>query len=112
MTEQDPNGLTTGIPGAKFDLGKNRLDLVLGGFSRAIEAIGMVGTYGANKYVENGWVSVPDGISRYSDAMLRHYFSSKNEEVDKDSNLLHLSHLAWNALAILELTLRERNQDG
>ncbi len=107
IVEQDPNGLKPGEPGAKLDLGKNRLDLVLGGFSKAILEVGKVGTYGANKYVRDGWLAVPDGIDRYSDALLRHYFSSKLEAIDKDSELLHLSHMAWNALAVLELTVRK-----
>lgn len=109
--ESDPFGLSKGTPGAKLDQNKPDLDLVLGDFNRALGAVGSVGTFGAAKYSRSGWLEVPNGIARYSSALLRHYFSNKYEKVDKDSNLLHLSHLAWNALAILELTLRQEEKN-
>lgn len=95
--------------GAKLDAGKNRLDLVLGDFSNALWEVGLVGTYGANKYTDRGWVSVPNGIQRYGDALLRHYIQHKRGELrDTESEMYHLAHLAWNALALLERTLREQ----
>lgn len=105
--EFDPSGLDAHSPGAKLDAGKNRLSLVLGGFPRALQAVGRVGTYGANKYTDNGWMSVERGVERYSDALLRHYFSeAAGERCDKDTDMLHAAHAAWNALARLELMLR------
>ena len=95
-------------PGAKLDHKKNRLGLVLLGFKEALNAVGEVGTFGANKYTDNGWKSVQNGIDRYTDAMLRHTFT--NEEFDPESNLLHAAHRAWNALAVLELVLAERKE--
>lgn len=101
--EKDPNGLSVHDPGAKMDLGKNRLGLVFSGFSKALQAVGDVGTYGANKYSKGGWRKVPDGVERYTDAMLRHYLDECDGEVfDPESNLLHAAHLAWNALARLQ----------
>lgn len=95
-------------PGAKLDLGKTRLGLVLGGFPRALEEVGKIGTFGAKKYTDNGWMSVPQGIERYTDAMLRHVLAEfKGETLDHDSGLLVAAHTAWNALARLELTLKE-----
>jgi hypothetical protein len=80
---------------------------VLGDFSRALIGVSLVGTFGADKYSDHGWLSVPHGINRYTDAMLRHWLREKNGEVyDDDSGLLHAAHLAWNALAVLELKLR------
>lgn len=70
--ETDPNGKTPNEPGAKLDAGKNRIGLVLFGFARALQEVGKVGTYGANKYTDNGWTEVPDGERRYTDALLRH----------------------------------------
>jgi len=105
--ESDPTGRQPNDAGAKLDSGKNRLGLVLCGFPRALQAVGMVGTYGANKYSDNGWMSVPDGQRRYTDAMLRHLMKeSEGESVDAESGLQHAAHLAWNALARLELELR------
>lgn len=93
--------------GVKLDEGKNRLGLVYGGFSRALWEVGRVGTFGARKYTDNGWQSVPNGENRYLDALLRHLFKTfRGEVVDPESGLYHLSHVAWNALAILELYIR------
>lgn len=104
--EFDPNGLEPNAPGAKLDAGKPRPHLVLGEFSLALEQIVLVGTFGARKYIDNGWLAVPKGIDRYTDAMLRHYLKEQRELLDPDSNLPHAAHLAWNALARLELVLR------
>ena len=95
--------------GVKLDSGKNRLGLVLGGFSHALWFVGCVGTFGANKYTDNGWQEVKNGRSRYLDALLRHLFKVfMGEETDKESGLPHLAHVCWNALAILELTVHEK----
>jgi hypothetical protein len=77
-------------------------------FPRAIEQVAAISTFGAAKYAWKGWESVPDGINRYSDAMVRHLLAEgKGEVLDRDSGLLHAAHLAWGALARLELMLRE-----
>lgn len=94
-------------PGVKFDSDKPNLDLVLGQFCNALIAVGDIGTFGAKKYSPNGWLEVANAEERYSSAMLRHYCDSKiGNEYDSESDMLHLAHLAWNALAILELRLR------
>lgn len=92
--------------GVKLDEGKPRLDLVLGDFADALWCVGTVGTYGANKYTDKGWQEVDNGIERYGNAMLRHYLNyRKGIEFDDESGLLHLAHMTWNALAILQLSL-------
>lgn len=104
--ETDPNGLTPSTPGAKLDAGKARPGLVLGGFSRALTEVAKVGTFGARKYTENGWIQVPNAKDRYEDAMLRHYLALKSgEKIDPDTGCLHAAHLAWNALAWLHFTI-------
>lgn len=106
--ERDPHGTDPHQPGAKLDAGKNRLGLVLGGFAHALKAVGEVGTFGATKYTDDGWREVPDGIARYTDAMLRHLFDEFGGEIgDPQSRMLHAAHTAWNALARLELMLLE-----
>jgi hypothetical protein len=108
LLENDPNGLRADESGAKLDLGKNRLGLVLLAFSLALEEVGRVGTFGAEKYSPNGWLAVPDAQARYTDAMLRHVFRHASGEVnDDESGIAHWAHAAWNALACLELQLRE-----
>ena len=109
--EQDPNSIKQHEPGTKDDMDKNRLGLVLGYFARALWHVGLVGSYGANKYTDNGWIYVTNGFSRYSDAGLRHYLRRMmGETYDEESKLLHLAHEAWNALAVLELYLRKQEK--
>jgi hypothetical protein len=99
-------------PGAKSDQGKPRMGLIMGGFSRALTEVARVGTFGADKYTDNGWVSVENGEARYTDAMFRHYMSEvQGERLDSESELMHSAHLAWNALARLELSLRKRDEE-
>lgn len=108
MPEHDPTGRNASDPGAKLDGGKLRPALVLSGFSRALSAVSEVGTYGAVKYTDNGWRTVPNGVNRYTEAMLRHLLDEwQGIEYDCDSHLLHAAHTAWNALARLELMLIE-----
>lgn len=107
MAERDPNGRDAHEPGAKLDAGKNRLGLVLLDFARALEAVGAVGTFGANKYTDHGWIDVPDGEARYTDAMLRHLMKeATGERIDPDTGLSHAAAVAWNALARLDLQIR------
>jgi hypothetical protein len=106
--ESDPSGIDQYAAGAKLDAGKNRLGLVLGAFSRALTCVGKVGTYGANKYTDNGWLSVERGQERYTDALYRHLLKeASGEECDQGTNIYHAAHSAWNALARLELIIRE-----
>ena len=82
---------------------------MLGNFARALIEVSEVGTYGAKKYTSHGWLTVPDGIERYDEAMMRHWLKEKaGESCDVDTGLLHQTHLAWNALARLDLMLREK----
>ena len=98
--------------GKKDDTNKPRLDLVLGDFATALWGVGLVGTFGANKYTDRGWHEVENGIERYSNALLRHYFNYKSgERNDRESGLPHLAHLAWNALAILQLYMEEYDRE-
>ena len=97
--------------GVKLDKEKPRMDLVLGEFTRALEEVGKVGTFGANKYTDKGWVEVNNGIERYLSAMLRHYMKfRRGKQKDEESGLSHLSHMVWNALAVLELY--KRNEEA
>lgn len=108
ILEADPHGTDQHAPGAKLDAGKVRPSLIFNDMPRALLAVAEVGTFGAKKYSEGGWRHVLNGIDRYTDAMDRHRLKEFTEgPIDKDSELLHAAHLAWNALARLELMLRE-----
>ena len=79
-------------------------------FPNAIWNISMVATVGANKYTDHGWLEVPNWESRYRDALLRHIYKETIEGyIDSDYGLPHPAHGCWNALALLEKTIRERN---
>jgi len=105
--EADPTGRDAHASGAKLDAGKPRVGLVLLGFSKALLEVAKVGTMGAAKYSDNGWMEVPNGQARYTDALLRHLLAARGK--DEQSGLLHAAHAAWNALAVLELMLKEGN---
>lgn len=103
---KDPNGIDQHTAGAKLDAGKPDASLLLL-FGRALTEVSRVGTFGAKKYSRGGWQFVPDGITRYTAALLRHLFGEANGPRDEESGLLHAAQVAWNALARLELMLRE-----
>lgn len=104
--EADPTGRSPHEPGAKLDAGKVMAG-TLGDFALALTAVAEVATFGAKKYTRGGWQTVPNAEQRYTDAMWRHLLKEGYEDLDPDSNLSHAAHLAWNALARLEIMLRE-----
>lgn len=107
-SERDPSGLAANTPGAKLDAGKLRPTLILRDMSRALLAVTEIATAGAAKYTAGGWLAVANGGERYEDAHLRHMLTRfSGTQVDSMSGSLHLAHEAWNALAKLELYLRE-----
>ena len=76
--------------GVKFDSQKNRLDLL---DWEALEGIGAVLSFGANKYAAHNWRK---GIfnSRIVAAMLRHLSAiQRGELLDSESGLPHVDHL-------------------
>lgn len=105
--ESDPTGRNPHEPGAKLDSGKAPvLRGAISYFPKALEAVAQVSSFGANKYTWAGWRSVPDGVGRYGDAMVRHLIhEAADGPNDHDSGLRHAAHAAWNALARLELLI-------
>ena len=96
-------------PGAKDDKAKPMAGVLLD-FSRALQTVVDVGTYGAKKYTRRGWEHVEDAETRYLDAMMRHLLAMDVDPdgLDKETGLPHLAHVAWNALAVLELQARRK----
>ncbi len=105
--QTDPTGRDAHEPGAKLDEGKPELAL-LQDFANALREVGKVATFGAKKYSRGSWLQVPDGQYRYTGAMMRHFLDEADGPVDTDSGCLHAAQVAWNALARLELMLREK----
>ncbi len=78
-------------------------------FPKALNAVAQVSAAGAKKYDWNkGWLAGDDAFARYSDALVRHLGKEAYEKLDsgpKGTGLLHAAHVAWNALARLEVML-------
>lgn len=114
MIETDPNGKNPHESGAKLDAGKAPVfQGVVDYFPRALAAVANVSLAGAEKYAWKGWEDVSDGYNRYKNAQHRHALKRSIEgPYDKDfeklgKKVLHDAQEAWNALAALELYLRE-----
>lgn len=108
MTQTDPHGRNPHQAGAKLDFGKAPIWRgVINYFPNALNAVADVSLFGSRKYAWKGWQSVPEGFERYSDALGRHLCAeSAGELKDPETDLYHAAHTAWNALARLELLLR------
>jgi hypothetical protein len=91
------------MAGNKFDSGKLRLDLIP---AEATEGIGLVLTFGAQKYAAHNWRK---GIeySRIIGAIKRHLLEiEKGNDIDEESGLLHIDHISCNA-AFLQTFMRQ-----
>ena len=93
---------------AKHDHGKPRFDLIDPVFE---EDLAKVMSFGAEKYSDNTWQTVPDGLQRYHGAIRRHLNAiQKGELIDPDSGLPHIAHVSANAMFISYL-LRDKDED-
>lgn len=87
--------------GVKYDQDKLKWHLLP---FKALEGMVKVLTFGASKYSENGWRTVPNARDRYLSAMLRHLCAIQmGEKVDSESGLRHIDHLLCNAAFLAEL---------
>ena len=108
---KEDKGETVEMKGIKYDKDKPLAGILLD-FSRSLKAVVDVGTFGAKKYSRGNWLNVENGIEKYTDAMVRHFLDEAANHIDKESGLSHLAHLAWNILAVLELTLRDKEKES
>lgn len=85
----------------KYDAGKLRFDLVLPEFE---EAIADVLTLGVEKYEEDSWKEVENGMNRYYAALRRHINAwRKGEKLDPESGKPHLANAACNIMFLMYL---------
>ena len=120
LTENEPSetasdkkyDLTDDGKGKKYDSGKSMVGTLCRVFPRALLGVGQCIEFGTHKYPDpKNWVKVENAFNRYQDSMMRHYLKFlAGQEKDSETNLLHLKHMVWNALAVLELYLME-NED-
>lgn len=88
--------------GSRYNQGKSPLSYVLQ-FGNAISGVATVGAFGAMKYARNNYKK---GLSHteIADSMMRHLAAYLcGEEVDPESGLPHVDHVAWNGLALAEM---------
>ena len=84
----------------RYDNEKNRLDLISPIF---IEELGKVLTYGANKYAPNNWRFTGMDWSRCIGSLKRHLNEfEKGIDIDPESGLSHLAHIACNVMFLVE----------
>ncbi len=87
--------------GVKLDAGKPMWDLLpWHATARVVDVL----TFGAKKYAPNNWRHVPNARARYLAASLRHLTAyARGEDLDSDSGLPHLAHVACCVMFLLEL---------
>lgn len=99
--------------GVKYDEGKPLPGDLITIFNHGIIMISNLIAIGAKKYPEiDNWKRVKDGKRRYTNALMRHLLQHlSGDEIDKETGLPHIASVAWNALAVLELYLMDREKD-
>lgn len=75
-------------------------------FPNALLEVAKASQFGAEKYGWENWGKIP--TQDYKDAFGRHILE---KGVNEESGLLHLTHVAWNALAVLELKLGDSEHE-
>lgn len=105
--------LTDDGKGKKYDTGKPMVGTLCRVFPHALMAVGECIEFGTHKYPDpNNWKKVEGATTRYLDSLMRHLIKHyMGITKDEETNLPHLAHAAWNALAILELELMKNNQE-
>jgi len=83
-------------------------------FQKRWKQLRMYQNLGPKKYSWMGWKSVPDGIRRYGAALARHLVYEADARDTGAGGLgadvLHAAQVAWNALARLELIIKEEDE--
>ena len=97
--------------GVKTNKNKPQLSILFTQFPEALKAIARCSEYGHLKYKETdadylNYQRVEEGSKAYADAGLRHRLYRKRT-TDIESGLPHAYHVAWNALAELQIWIME-----
>lgn len=105
--------LTDDGTGKKYDTGKSMVGTLCRVFPMALLGVGACIEFGTHKYPDpSNWKKVENGFNRYQDSMMRHYLKFlTGQELDSETGLPHLFHLAWNVLAMVELYLTEHKNE-
>lgn len=107
--QQTKYDLTDDGKGKKYDSGKSMVGTLCRVFPRALLGIGQCIEFGTRKYPKpDNWSLVEDGLNRYTDSLMRHLLKMfAGQEIDPETNLPHIFHVCWNALAIAEFYIKD-----
>jgi len=106
----DLSDLNTSKPGegARFNKGKRRFDLIP---PDALAAVADLFTIGARKYAERNWEKGM-AYSNIIQSLDRHWNDFKaGIDRDPETGCLHITHVVWNAMALLTFMLRGIGRD-
>lgn len=92
----------------RYDEGKLRMDLIP---AEWIEGLAEVLTMGANKYEARNWEKGMPWDKVYGPLQRHAWKFWGGEDTDPESNLSHLLHVAWNALALYSYQKRNLGND-
>lgn len=93
-----PNPVLNAGTGLRYNNGKLRYDLLE---PFAIEQLAKVFTKGAEKYADNNWLGGMKWSSMIA-SLKRHLAAfEKGVDYDDETQLLHMAHVAWNAMALI-----------
>lgn len=95
-------------PGLRYDSGKPRYDLIP---VIPLDDLAALYEYGAKKYAERNWEK---GMSwgRCFASLMRHAWAFwRGENYDVESGFHHMTHVAWNAMALCEYSKRALGTD-
>ena len=84
--------------GVKLDKDKPEYGTMLMDYASVLKEVYKVFKFGKDKYGLGNWKSVENGEERFTNALIRHLFAEQSEITDKETNLLHATHVAVNAL--------------
>lgn len=100
------------MPSKKHDQGKPPVYSLLEYFPDALIEVAKVNAFGATNHGWHTWHTIDNPLPRYASAQLRHEFAQcMGQPVDEESGLLHQAHVAWNALARLQLMLYQLKEE-
>lgn len=97
--------------GIKYDNGKPRLGEMIKDFAEPLKEISKVWAFGADKYAKSNWKLVENAEDRYTNALIRHLVAEDTEVYDRESKILHATHVAWNAIARLYFIIKSKRKE-
>jgi hypothetical protein len=90
----------------RFNEGKLRFDLIP---PEAVEGLAGIYTMGAKKYADRNWEKGLKLMACFASLMRHAWKWAGGEDLDQESGMHHMDHVAWNAVAISTFFKRNRS---